>query len=123
MNWFMYVVNDQFGRLYAGVSTDVHRRVAEHNAGKGSRLLRGRALPCDLLALWCFEHVDVRDQRVAALRAEKWFKALPRKKKVAILEEPHLLPQGDFEWSWAGQEPYLLHNLSRIRAGLRGWEP
>lgn len=29
-------------RLYTGISTDVQRRLAEHQSGKGARALRGR---------------------------------------------------------------------------------
>lgn len=38
--WFAYLVETDLGRLYAGVTTDVERRFAEHAAGKGARFFR-----------------------------------------------------------------------------------
>ena len=38
--WFAYLVETDQGSLYAGVTTDVERRVAEHAQGKGARFVR-----------------------------------------------------------------------------------
>lgn len=40
--WFLYLIRDTQNRLYTGISTDVARRFAEHQTGKGARALRGR---------------------------------------------------------------------------------
>ena len=41
--WYVYIV--EFGperKLYTGISTDVKRRVATHNKGRGAKCLRGK---------------------------------------------------------------------------------
>lgn len=42
--WYLYLVRCGDGSIYTGVSTDVSRRLAEHQSGrgKGARYLRGR---------------------------------------------------------------------------------
>ena len=39
---FVYIVRCSDGTLYTGYTTDVERRVAEHNAGTGAKYTRGR---------------------------------------------------------------------------------
>lgn len=38
--WYVYVLRCANGALYVGITTDVERRLAEHNAGKGSKYVR-----------------------------------------------------------------------------------
>ena len=40
--WHVYMVQCADGSLYTGITTDVERRVAQHNAGEGARYTRGR---------------------------------------------------------------------------------
>ncbi|GHD52012.1 putative endonuclease [Marinobacter persicus] len=42
--WYLYLVRTAGGSLYTGITTDVQRRFAEHQAGapKGARSLRGK---------------------------------------------------------------------------------
>ena len=40
--WFCYLARCRDGSLYAGVATDLQRRIAEHNAGRGARYTRSR---------------------------------------------------------------------------------
>ncbi|HAR09223.1 MAG TPA: hypothetical protein DCR98_12465, partial [Cobetia sp.] len=41
--WSLYVLETAQGRLYTGISTDVVRRLSEHEGGKrGARALRGK---------------------------------------------------------------------------------
>lgn len=44
MNWFVYIVRCRNDDLYTGITTDIKRRVNEHNSNnaKGARSLRGR---------------------------------------------------------------------------------
>ncbi|MBL4775122.1 MAG: GIY-YIG nuclease family protein [Mariprofundus sp.] len=46
--WFLYMLRCREGQLYTGISTDVERRLAQHESGKGAKYLRGRA-PLKLL--------------------------------------------------------------------------
>lgn len=43
-DWFVYIVRCADGSLYTGITTDLERRVAEHNAGEpaGARYTRPR---------------------------------------------------------------------------------
>ena len=41
-DWYIYLIRCRDGSLYTGITTDVDRRFAEHQAGKGSKYLRGR---------------------------------------------------------------------------------
>ncbi len=78
MSWHVYLLSCADGALYCGVTTDVARRVAEHNAGTASRCTRAR-LPVALAA--SAPCVD----KGAALRLELAVKKRPRAKKMAFL--------------------------------------
>jgi len=73
--WYLYVVRCSDGTLYTGITTDVTRRLHEHNATKkGAKYTRGRR-PVELV-YW----IDFND-RSTALKAESRFKKLSRKEK------------------------------------------
>ncbi|WP_340148236.1 GIY-YIG nuclease family protein [Billgrantia montanilacus] len=40
--WYLYMLETPRGALYTGITTDVARRVAQHEAGRGAKALRGR---------------------------------------------------------------------------------
>jgi len=89
---FVYIVRCANDALYTGYSTNVDKRVATHNAGKGARYTRAH-LPVILCAAWSFQ------SKGDALRAERAIKGLPRAKKVQLIEQaqygesmgPHLV--------------------------------
>jgi putative endonuclease len=72
--WYLYVVACADGTLYTGISTDVSRRVAEHNAGRGARYTASRR-PVSLQAIWRFK------SRKTAMQAESAFKRKNRPAK------------------------------------------
>ena len=76
--WSLYMVRDGAGRLYTGISTDVTRRLAEHQAGKGARALRGRG---PLQLVW---QRSVGEQSLA-LRLEYRLKQWPKARKEALI--------------------------------------
>ena len=76
-NWFLYVLRCADGTLYTGVTTDLTRRVVEHNSGRGARYTAGRR-PVALLAAWRFP------DRGSAQRAEARFRRLSRARKLAL---------------------------------------
>jgi putative endonuclease len=77
--WFVYVARCADGSLYTGIATDVARRIAAHDAGKGARYTRGRG-PLTVCA------VRRCQTKNAALRLELAVKGLPRAQKEALAE-------------------------------------
>jgi putative endonuclease len=75
--WRAYLLECKDGSLYAGVTNDVPRRVATHNAGKGAKYTRCR-LP--VLLVWRSVKLD----KSAAHRLEARIKRLPRAKKMLL---------------------------------------
>jgi putative endonuclease len=75
----VYLLSCADGSLYTGYTTNVARRVATHNAGKGARYTRGRR-PVTLLATWVFT------TKREALLAERAMKLLPREQKLRLAQ-------------------------------------
>ena len=79
--WFLYVVHCSDGTLYTGVTTDVSRRVHEHNAGsRGAKYTKARR-PVRLV--YCINF----DNRASAQKAEHKFKKLTRMQKNEVISE------------------------------------
>jgi len=75
----VYVLECADGSLYTGYTTDVERRVAEHDAGEGAKYTRGRT-PVEL------RHVERFDSRSAALSREHEIKSLSRSEKERLVD-------------------------------------
>lgn len=83
--WSLYVVRCADESLYTGITTDVSRRLREHQAGtRGARYLRGRA-PLTL------EFSVAVGNRGAASRAENSVKRLSKSEKERLLRSPENL--------------------------------
>jgi putative endonuclease len=78
-NWSVYMLLCSDGSLYTGITTDVDRRVKEHNSGKGSKYVRSRR-PAELV--WR----EDAESRSGALRREAEIKSLSRTEKEALVE-------------------------------------
>lgn len=77
--WYVYMVRCADGTLYTGVTTDVSRRVGEHNTGKaGAKYTRARRP----VALVYREQAATREQ---ATRREAALKGLPRGVKETLV--------------------------------------
>ncbi len=76
--WTVYLLECSDGSLYAGVTNDVGRRVAEHNAGRGARYTRSR-LPVTLV------YRESAECRGDAQRREHAIRRLPRRAKLALV--------------------------------------
>ncbi|MFB6249654.1 MAG: GIY-YIG nuclease family protein [Salinibacter sp.] len=77
---YVYVVECSDGTYYTGYTTDVERRVAEHNAGEGAKYTRGRR-PVTLV------HAEAFDSQSRAMQREHAIKQLRRAAKEQIVEE------------------------------------
>ena len=79
---FVYILECADGTYYTGWTTDLDRRIAVHNAGRGSRYTRLRR-PVKLI--YWEEHPD----RSSAQRRELAVKRLPRARKMALVADFH----------------------------------
>ncbi len=78
-NWFFYILRCADDSLYSGITTDLERRLREHNAGAaGARYTRGRR-PVSLAYSECLP------DRGQALRREHAVKQLDRAAKLQLL--------------------------------------
>ena len=78
VRWWVYLVRCADGSLYTGITLDVARRVAQHNAGRASKYTRSRR-PVELV------YRERQPDRGAALRREAAIKALTRRAKEALI--------------------------------------
>jgi len=76
--WFLYLIRCKGGHLYTGISTDVQRRLAEHQSGKGAKYLCGR----DPLRLVFQQGIGSRSE---ALKVEAAIKKLTREAKEELI--------------------------------------
>ncbi|HEY9720564.1 MAG TPA: GIY-YIG nuclease family protein, partial [Oscillatoriaceae cyanobacterium] len=76
----MYVLECADGTLYTGYTVDLARRLTQHQRGVASKYTRTRR-PVRLAGYWAFA------DRRSALQAEHAFKQLPRREKLAHLEQ------------------------------------
>jgi putative endonuclease len=77
---WVYVVECSDGTFYTGYTTDVARRVAEHDAGDGAKYIRGRT-PIELV------HTERFESKSAAMSREYEIKQLGRAEKERLVEE------------------------------------
>ncbi|WP_051916529.1 MULTISPECIES: GIY-YIG nuclease family protein [unclassified Serratia (in: enterobacteria)] len=72
--WHLYMLRMPSGMLYTGITTDVARRLAQHQAGKGAKALRGKG---ELELVFYCQAGD----RSNALKLEYRVKQLSKKQK------------------------------------------
>ena len=78
--FFAYLVQCADGTLYGGYTTDLQKRLAAHNSGKGAKYTRSR-LPVELV--W-WEECPTRQ---AAMSREWQVKHLSREEKLKLVED------------------------------------
>lgn len=76
---YTYIVRCRDGTLYTGWTTDLSRRVSEHNSGSGARYTRSRR-PVTLVYYEMFE------TREEAMRREYAIKQMTRGQKESLIE-------------------------------------
>ena len=78
--WYVYIVRCGDGSLYTGITTDVDRRIAEHNHSNsaGARYTRARR-PVVLV------YQEILASRAAAARREALIKRMSSRRKYAII--------------------------------------
>lgn len=81
--WFVYMLRCADDSLYTGITTDLERRVAEHNGEvktAGAKFTRSRQPVCLI-------HQEIHDSRSAATRREMEIKSLSRQQKLDLIEQ------------------------------------
>lgn len=78
--WHLYILACADGTFYTGITTDLARRIAAHEAGTGARYTRGRG-PLRLV------YAEECPDQSAALRRERAVKALGHAEKAALAKE------------------------------------
>lgn len=78
--WYVYIIKCSDDSYYTGITTDVERRLNEHNSGTGAKYTKGRA-PVEL------EEFKEFDNRSDASREEARIKKLTRSKKEHLIGE------------------------------------
>ncbi len=79
-DWFLYMVRCKNGQVYTGISTNVERRFAQHQAGKGAKYLRGKG-PLNLV------YQKKIGSRSEALKAEIVIKNMSKIDKEKIISK------------------------------------
>ena len=81
MKWFLYILQCSDGTYYTGVTTDMKRRLHEHNnSNRGAKYTKTRR-PVKLI------YFSEYESRSSAQKAEYKFKQLTRKQKESIINE------------------------------------
>ena len=79
MPYYLYIRRCGDNSLYTGITTDVARRLAAHQSGKGAKYTRGRG-PLTLV------YQEELPDKPSALRRELAVKALTREEKLALIQ-------------------------------------
>jgi len=78
-SYYVYIMTNNYGTLYTGVTNDVVRRVSEHK----QKLVPGFTARYNVTQL---VHYEETDDIGAAITREKQIKGWVREKKVALIE-------------------------------------
>ncbi|MBJ7222611.1 MULTISPECIES: GIY-YIG nuclease family protein [unclassified Brenneria] len=79
-HWYLYMLRTATGLLYTGITTDVTRRLAQHQSGKGAKALRGKGELT--LAFQC-----LAGDRSSALKLEYRIKQLSKEQKERLVQD------------------------------------
>lgn len=77
--YYVYILRCRDGTLYTGITTNVQKRLAAHNSGKGAKYTRSR-LPATLL------YQETQPDKSAALKRELAIKKLTRAQKLNLID-------------------------------------
>ncbi len=75
---YTYIVKCSDGSFYTGWTTDIDRRLKQHNSGKGAKYTRVR-LPVELI------YHEVYETKSEAMKREYEIKSMSRKKKEELI--------------------------------------
>ncbi len=84
VTWVCYLLQCADNTLYCGITNNLDKRLAAHNAGEGAKYTRGRA-PLRLV------YQEVCEDKSAALKREMQIKKMPRNEKLKLCVERTVL--------------------------------
>jgi len=79
MSWYVYIIECKDGKLYTGITTNLQRRIQNHNSGNGCRFTKYRT-PVKLL------YSEDNLTKSEALKREAVIKGLSRDKKLKLMK-------------------------------------
>src|SRR5699024_5723115 len=79
-NHFVYMIRCKDATLYTGYTTDVHKRFAKHQAGKGAKYTRGRG-PLELM------YTEGFATTIEAMQREYELKQLSKQAKLSLINQ------------------------------------
>jgi len=79
MSWTVYILECADSSLYTGITTDLARRITEHETGKGARYTHGRG-PFRIV------HQELHENRAEASKREIIVKTMTRARKLALIQ-------------------------------------
>ncbi len=79
MPWFVYIIECSDKRLYTGITSNLTKRIRDHNSGHGCRFTKFRR-PVKLL------HNEEFLSKDQALKREAEVKGLTRQKKLSLID-------------------------------------
>lgn len=78
MPWFLYIVKCKDDSLYTGITTDISRRIKEHNARKGAFYTKNKT-PVELV------YQEAMPNQSQARKREAEIKRLAREEKLKLV--------------------------------------
>jgi putative endonuclease len=81
MPWFLYVVKCRDESLYTGITTDISRRISEHNSKKGAFYTQNKT-PVELV------YQEAMANQSQARKREAAIKRLTRAEKIELISSP-----------------------------------
>ncbi|OGK09598.1 hypothetical protein A2767_03990 [Candidatus Roizmanbacteria bacterium RIFCSPHIGHO2_01_FULL_35_10] len=76
--WFVYIVKCRDESFYTGITTDIIRRLSEHNSKKGAKSVRSK-IPVSLV------YIEQQLDQNKAARREREIKGWNRNKKIRLI--------------------------------------
>lgn len=83
MAWIVYILKCADGSLYTGITTDINRRLKEHNDGKGAKSVLGKR-PVEVA------YSEKAKNQITAAKREREIKGWSRQKKLLLVNEKSL---------------------------------
>lgn len=87
MRWIVYILECSDKSLYTGLTTDLTRRIREHEKGHGAKYTRSRGP-------FTVRYAEITKTKRTALKREAAIKTLDRSAKLALITAVPLISPG-----------------------------